>query len=97
MAALSKRGNGMGAATAAAIDAETSSTDASVSPGDVSFVRGFLGGGSPTARRFPAQVVRCRGGAGDGAVSSAAASCCDRGGRTMNGMMALTSMMTEIT
>jgi hypothetical protein len=38
-------------------------------------------------------------GAGDGvgAASSAAASCCDRGGRTMKGMMAATSMIPEIT
>ena len=68
----------------------TSSSDIRASSGDQA---------TPGSRRFPAQVVRCPWGAGDGvgSVSSAAASCCDRGGRTMNGMMALTSMMTEIT
>ena len=37
-------------------------------------------------------------GAGDGSgAPSPVTSCWDRGGRTMNGMMALTSMITEIT
>ena len=102
MAALSNRGNGKGARTgsastrpaacgngtaaagttamAAAIEAATSSTDASDVVAAV-------------------QVGRVCGGAGDGsvAVSVVAASCCDRGGRTMNGMTALTSMIPEIT
>jgi hypothetical protein len=49
----------------------------------------------------PVQVVRDRGRAvvpAAGLASpSAATSCCDKGGRTMNGTIALTSMIAAIT
>ena len=97
-------GNGTAAAgttaMALAIEAATSSTDASDSSALGGAVPGLPPGAmSPEARVVAVQVVRDCGGAGDGSVaaSPAAASTCDRGGRTMNGMMALTSMIPEIT
>ena len=93
-------GNGTAAAgttaMALAIEAATSSTDASDSSALGGAVSGLLPGAmSPKARVVAVQVVRDCGGAG--AASGAVASTCDRGGRTMNGMTAPTSMIPAIT